>query len=224
MERIKGSWLDEERFGSEVFNNLIEILKKLHIKRKKVEQHRNEIDRLDQYENIITTFQRRNPLISQKRILKHLMALKKYYINNKEIFNVPLSLTHGDLWLDNILVDKKKINIIDWLEAKEQDYCLDIAQFRIGVLDELFDKRASGELFLKAIETYSDAFEDKTLPRRIQFHLPMMYLEEAFYLPYEHFDWKIKSEEDLEKFRKRVIDYFEKSEISLMDGELCAWK
>jgi hypothetical protein len=109
-------------------------------------------------------------------------------------------------------VNDDGISIVDWLEASEGDYCRDLAQFKIGVLDEILDAQKSHQFFEEMLKFYEDQFDDSSLYDRMRFYLPLMFLEESFYLPFEHFHWKIKYDEDASSFKKRFYDYFTKSE------------
>ncbi|UCC33843.1 MAG: hypothetical protein JSW53_02235, partial [Candidatus Bathyarchaeota archaeon] len=104
------------------------------------------------------------------------------------------------------------VSIVDWLEASEGDYCRDLAQFKIGVLDEILDTQRSQQFFEQMLKLYEEQFDDTSLHDRMRFYLPLMFLEESFYLPFEYFHWKIKYDEDARSFEKRFIDYFRKSE------------
>ena len=156
-------------------------------------------------------FLKEDEIIEQERVSKHLDILSAYYVE-KKIFNFRKTIIHGDLWWDNILVSNGKIRIVDWLESSEQDYCQDIAQLRIGTLNEIFDTSKSEYFFKKIVNTYKKEFEDETIFDRIRYYVPLLYLEEAFYIPFKFFPWEIKYRENAENFKKRFIDYFEKSE------------
>jgi thiamine kinase-like enzyme len=121
---------------------------------------------------------------------------------------------HGDLWWDNILVSDGRIKIVDWLELNERDYCCDLAQLKLGALDELLDARESQYYFGRILNAYEEEFEDDSIRERMRYYLPLMYLEESFYLPFEHFPWEIKYRENAESFENRLVDYFAKSESS----------
>jgi hypothetical protein len=100
------------------------------------------------------------------------------------------------------------------LESSEQDYCHDLAQLKIGTLNAVLDITESQRFFEKILNTYTETFEDETIFERVRFYLPLLYLEEAFYIPFKFFPWEIKYKEASETFRKRFIDYYNKSECA----------
>ena len=88
----------------------------------------------------------------------------------------------------------------------------------MGTLNEILGTSKSECFFTKLVDAYQVAFKDETLLDRIRYYVPLLYLEEAFYLPFNFFPWEIKYEEDAQDFKKRFIDYFEKSERYFRDG------
>jgi len=217
MENVKGIHLNKKVFDEQVFEELINVLKRLHNTRTCNIQAINEIKRIDNCRKTIMQFLKEDEIIAQERASKHLETLSKYYFE-KKIFKFRKTIIHGDLWWDNILVDNGKIRIVDWLESSEQDYCQDIAQLRIGVLSEILDTPKIEYFFKKIVNAYKKEFKDETIFDRIRYYVPLMYLEEAFYLPFKFFPWEIKYRENAENFKKRFIDYFEKSEFYFRYG------
>lgn len=215
MERVLGVPLSKEVFNEQVFEELINVLKKLHLTRTNNKREINEIKRIDNCKKVIQHFLKEENIeeISRERITKHLDALKNYYNDKKDKFRIQKTMIHGDLWWDNILVNNGKIKIIDWLESSEQDYCRDLAQLNIGTLNEVLDTNESQYFFQKILNVYKEEFSDKTIFERIRFYVPLMYLEESFYLPFKFFPWEIKYKENAKNFRKRFIDYYKKSEL-----------
>jgi len=212
MENAKGIPINEKNLDEKVYENLISVLKRLHSTRTGKINISNEKKRIDECRNTIIEFLKNEDIIAKKRVIKHLDTLREYYFE-KTIFNFQKTIIHGDLWWDNILVDSGKIRIIDWLESSEQDYCRDLAQLQIGVLNELFDSEKSQYFFKKILNTYKREFNDEKIFERIRYYLSVMYLEEAFYLPFKFFNWEIKYRENGETFKNRVIEYFQKSEF-----------
>jgi thiamine kinase-like enzyme len=214
MERILGVPFSKDVFNEQAFEELIKVLKRLHLTRTNDKREIDEIKRIDNCKKVILHFLKEDiELISQERITKHLDTLKKYYNDKKEKFRIKKTMIHGDLWWDNILVNNRKIKIIDWLESSEQDYCRDLAQLKIGTLDEVLDNNESQYFFQKILNVYKEEFSDETIFERIRFYVPLMYLEESFYLPFKFFPWEIKYRENARNFRKRFIDYYKKSEL-----------
>jgi thiamine kinase-like enzyme len=215
MERVLGVPLSKEVFNEQVFEELINVLKKLHLTRTNNKREINEIKRIDNCKKVIQHFLKEKNIeeISRERITKHLDALKNYYNDKKDKFRIQKTMIHGDLWWDNILVNNGKIKIIDWLESSEQDYCRDLAQLNIGTLNEVLDTNESQYFFQKILNVYKEEFSDKTIFERIRFYVSLMYLEESFYLPFKFFPWEIKYKENAKNFRKRFIDYYKKSEL-----------
>ncbi len=213
MDKASGIHLTKDIFNEQVFEELINVLKKLHSSRVNSRPNINEIEKIDNYKKLILQFLKKEEIISQERFSNHLEALRDYYLEKNEIFNQK-TIIHGDLWWDNILVDNDQIKIVDWLESSEQDYCRDLAQLKIGTLNELLDINESQRFFEKILNAYTDKFEDETIFERVRYYLPLLYLEEAFYIPFKFFHWKTMYEENAETFRKRFIDYYKKSELS----------
>jgi len=213
MEKAFGSHLTKDIFNEQVFEELINVLKKLHSSKVNSRPNIDEIERIDNYRKLILQFLKKEEIISQERFSNHLEALRDYYLEKNKLFNQK-TIIHGDLWWDNILVDKGQIKIVDWLESSEQDYCRDLAQLKIGILNELLDINESQRFFEKILNAYKDKFEDETIFERVRYYLPLLYLEEAFYIPFKFFHWKTMYEENAETFRKRFIDYYKKSELS----------
>jgi len=211
MEKAFGIPLNKEVFNEQVFEELVNVLKRLHGSRVNSEPDIDEIERIDNCRKLILQFLKEDEIISQERFSNHLDALRDYYLEKKEIFNQK-TMIHGDLWWDNILVDNGRIKIIDWLESSEQDYCHDLAQLKIGTLNEILDINESQRFFEKILNAYKEKFEDETIFERVQYYLSLLYIEESFYIPFKFFPWKIKYEEDADNFRKRFIGYYKKSE------------
>ena len=215
MEKANGEPLNGTTFDQLVFEELVNVLKRLHSTRTKRERKTCELGRLGSCRSEIMRFLKRKEVIPKKRVSKHLDALERYYNQKKDIFTGSRTLIHGDLWWDNILVDKDRITIVDWLESHEQNYCRDLAQLKIGTLDEIMNTQESKRFFDQVLEVYEEEFEDEYLRGKMQYYLPMMYLEESFYVPFKHFPWEIKYEENAEEFEDRFLTYFEESEKAL---------
>lgn len=213
MEKAFGIHLTKDIFNEQIFEELINVLKKLHSSKVNSRPNIDEIERIDNYRKLILQFLKKEEIISQERFSNHLEALRDYYLEKNKLFNQK-TIIHGDLWWDNILVDNGRIKIVDWLESSEQDYCRDLAQLKIGTLNELLDINESQRFFEKILNAYTDKFEDETIFERVRYYLPLLYLEEAFYIPFKFFHWKTMYEENAETFRKRFIDYYKKSELS----------
>jgi thiamine kinase-like enzyme len=211
MENERGVHLNKNVFNEQAFEELINVLKRLHKTRIFNRKVINERKRIDTCRETIIQFLKEDEIIPLERVSKHIDMLSAY-CDEKKIFDFPKTVIHGDLWWDNILVDNGKIIIVDWLESSEQDYCQDLAQLRIGTLKEIFDTSKSEYFFKKIVNSYQKEFEDETIFDRIRYYVPLLYLEEAFFLPFKFFPWEIKYKENAEDFKKRFIDYFEKSE------------
>jgi len=212
MEKVEGVPLNREVFNPQVLEELTDVLKRLHSTSTNSGEEVNEIERINNCRRVIMQFLDENKPIAKERVAKHLDVLEDYYYEKRDAFRNRGTLIHGDLWWDNILVDNDKIRIVDWLESSEQDYCRDLAQLKIGTFDEILDAHKSQHIFETVLDAYKEEFEDESIHDRMQYYLPMIYLEESFYLPFKHFQWEIKYKEDAEGFKKRFIDYFEKSE------------
>jgi aminoglycoside phosphotransferase len=212
MKRALGVPLSKDVFDEHVFEVLVAILRQLHSTQAPVKPTTNEIERLDTCSRTMIQFLKENEVIPRNRVISHLSALREYYIKNQPIFNLQHTIIHGDLWWDNILVDNGNVTIVDWLDSSEQDYCRDLAQFKIGTLNEILNPKESQIFFEKIVKTYVKSFNDDTINERLRYYLPLMYLEEAFYLPFKFFPWEMKYNEDNQNFEKRLLDYYDRSE------------
>ena len=216
MERVVGVHLSKEIFNDRVFEKLMCVLKRLHKPVTNSSSENTELKRLDNCRRLIMNFLKEKQSIDQLEASKHLDALKNYYSTKKNIFRTPKKvMIHGDLWWDNILVNNGEIKIVDWMESSEHDYCRDLAQFKIGVLDELVDVNQTKYYLEEILDSYKEEFQDESIYERMKFYTPLMYLEESFYLPFKYFHWQIKYNEDPKSFEKRFVDYFRKSEMFL---------
>jgi thiamine kinase-like enzyme len=216
MERVVGVPLSKEVFNHQVFQKLTYVLKSLHNSVTNSSSEKTELKRLDDCRRLIMNFLEENQSIDQLEASRHLDALENYYSTKKNIFRTPKKvMIHGDLWWDNILVNDGEIKILDWMESSEHDYCRDLAQLKIGVLDELVDVNQTKYHLEEILDSYKEEFQDESIHERMKFYTPLMYLEESFYLPFKYFHWKIKYYEDPKSFEKRFVDYFRKSEMFL---------
>ncbi len=212
MEKAGGEPLAESNFSPEVFGRITGLLTRLHKGGLKKTTSINQADRIENCRRVMTRFLAANELIPRSRIENHLKNLTLYFQEKQALFKGRETLVHGDIWWDNILVNSDGIKIIDWLEAGEHDYGRDLAQFKLGALDEILDENQSRFFFFRLLDIYREEFQDDFIDERMRFFLPLMYLEEAFYLPFKYFPWEIKYDQDAEYFEKRFVDFFEKSE------------
>jgi aminoglycoside phosphotransferase len=225
MERVTGVPLHRESFGQLVFDELTNVLKRLHNSEIRNPQEANEMERIDNCREAAMGFLNENEVLAKERVARHIDQLEQYYLREKDAFEYKAQVIHGDLWWDNILVDDGKTKLVDWLESSEQDYCRDLAQLKIGTLDEVLDAPASQSCFQEILNTYRVEFEDTSIYERMRYYLSLMYLEESFYLPFEFFPWEIMYQENAEAFEKRFVDYFTESEQSFRaDSELVGRK
>ena len=214
MEKVVGVPLSKEVFNNQVFEKLMCVLKRLHNSETNSSSENTELKRLNNCRRLIMNFLKENQSLDHLETSKHLDALENYYYTKKNIFRITKKvMIHGDLWWDNILVNNGEIKIIDWLESSEHDYCRDLAQFKIGVLDELVDVNQTKYYLEEIIDLYKEKFKDESIYERMKFYTSLMYLEESFYLPFKYFPWKIKYNENPKSFEKRFVDYFRKSEM-----------
>jgi fructosamine-3-kinase len=217
MKRAFGVPLSKNVFNDRVFEALVAILTQLHSTQVLNEFPSNEIMRIEKCRRTMTHFLKKTEIIPQKRVIDHLSALREYYIQNQVKFNRQKTVIHGDLWWDNLLVDDENVMMIDWLDSDEQDYCRDLAQFKIGTLNEVLNPTDSQTYFEKTLKIYGEIFDDDTIIERMHYHLPLMYLEEAFYLPFKFFPWEIKYQENENDFENRFLDYYDRSERSFVN-------
>jgi len=212
MERVFGVPLTRDVFNDRVFDEVVAVLKQLHRTDAPTRPPLDARARLVHCREVLLQFLQEDAVLAPERVADHFDALQRYYLEREEIFQRPRTIVHGDLWWDNILVDDGRIRLIDWLESSEQEYCRDLAQFKIGVLNEVVDAPVSQRFFEQLVNAYREAFDDATIFQRIRYYLPVMFLEETMYLPFTFFPWEIKYREDPDAFRRRFIDYYERSE------------
>jgi aminoglycoside phosphotransferase (APT) family kinase protein len=212
MDRVFGVPLTRDVFTGRVFDELVTVLKQLHRTDAPMSPPLDAHARLLHCREAFLQFLQDDAVLPPERVANHFDALQQYYVEREAIFQRPRTIVHGDLWWDNILVDDGRIRLIDWLESSEQEYCRDLAQFKIGVLNEVVDTPASQRFFEQLVNAYREAFNDATITQRIRYYLPVLFLEEALYLPFTFFPWEIKYREDADAFRRRFIDYYERSE------------
>ena len=213
MEGADGVPLTTEVFSAQVIEALTDVLKRLHsTPATNSKRETNEVERIGNCREVITRFLKEANIVPKERVLKHLDNLEDYYFGKIDASKTRETLVHGDLWWDNILVNNGKVKIVDWLESSEQDYCRDLAQLKIGTLDEILDAQKSRYYFKKVLDVYREDLGDESVYDKIRYYLPMMYLEESFYLPFKHFRWQIMYREDPQSFKKRFVEYLEKSE------------
>jgi thiamine kinase-like enzyme len=211
MEKCEGEPLSKDNFSPQIYEKLIRILLKLHKTEPDSLGEMKEIERIEKCREVMNRFLQVNHVIPMPKVNRLLDELKKYFLEKRDIFEIRNTLIHGDLWWDNILVNGNDITIIDWLEASRRDYCRDLSQLKLGTLDEILDERQSDIYFNKIIRAYGEEFNDNTVDLRLRYYLPMMYLEESFYLPFDYFPWELKYREDSDSFNSRLLHYFEKS-------------
>jgi aminoglycoside phosphotransferase (APT) family kinase protein len=214
MEKAEGEFLAQSNFGPEVFDRLTSVLVSLHKGGLKELASVNQAERIENCRRVMTRFLAVSELIPRARLDKHLDNLSAYIHAKKELFRTRETLVHGDIWWDNILVSDSRIMIIDWLEAGEHDYGRDLAQFKLGALDEILDKDQSQSYFQRLLDLYREELHDDDIYDRMRFFLPLMCLEEAFYLPFDYFPWELKYDQDPDYFEERFKEYFAQSESS----------
>ncbi len=212
MERVSGVPLTRDVFNSHVFDELVKVLKRLHHTEAHMSSTLDTRVRLVRCREVLLQFLKNDAVLAREQVTNHFNAMQRYYMEREDLFQRPQTIVHGDLWWDNILVDGGRIRLIDWLESREQEYCRDLAQFKIGVLNEVLDPSVSQRFFEKIVSAYKDEFEDNTIFERLRYYLPALFLEEAFYLPFTFFPWEIKYRENPDSFRRRFVDYYERSE------------
>jgi aminoglycoside phosphotransferase len=217
MKRALGVPLNNKDFNDDVFNALVAILKQLHSTQVNTNSTPTYITRIVSCRKSMIRFLNEQEIIPKQRLLNHLSALQEYYIQNQEAFYRQHTIVHGDLWWDNILIDNGNVTIVDWLDSDKQDYCRDLAQLKIGTLNELLNPIESHTYFKKLLKIYQTTFNDDMIVERMRFHLPLMYLEEAFYLPFTFFPWEMKYQENKTEFKNRFLDHYDRSERSFVN-------
>lgn len=212
MDRARGVPLSKDVFNDRIFIELVAILQRLHSTHVPIPPTWSELERINTCRRTILRFLKDDEVIPRMRALNHLSALRDYYIEKQRLFTRRKTIIHGDLWWDNILVDNGHVTLVDWLDSSEQNYCRDLAQFKIGTLNEMLNPTESQILFEQMMQMYAQELNDDTIMERMRYHLPLLYLEEALYLPFKFFPWELKYIDDARSFRKRFLDYYHRSE------------
>jgi hypothetical protein len=71
------------------------------------------------------------PEIGSQRISDAIDAGKAYAKSHAKAFRVSRSRTHNDLWWANVIVAQEDVYLIDWENLGRDDYCRDLAFFRL---------------------------------------------------------------------------------------------
>jgi hypothetical protein len=104
-----------------------------------------------------------------------------YLAGNPTFLAVPTVQVHGDPWWANIIVAAEEVYLVDWENSKLDDYCEDLAKFRV-LMDYVrheepmtfWDSEADRVLanpFMEIIlKRYEAAFNDPSLRQRFAFY------------------------------------------------------
>ena len=121
------------------------------------------------------------PAIGSARIEEVIDAGLEYLDRHADKFRIRKSRTHNDLWWANLIVAEEDVYLIDWENLGYDDYCRDLAFFRIMAYYErsvapvtMWDAEPDDALldaFLKPIlDLYPEAFNDDFFWERYGFY------------------------------------------------------
>jgi len=121
------------------------------------------------------------PAIGEARIDEIIQAGLDYLERHSAKFRVRRSRTHGDLWWANVIVAEEDVYLVDWENLGRDDYCRDLAFFRIMAYYErsvapvtMWDGEpddAELDAFYKPIlDRYPETFDDQFFWQRYGFY------------------------------------------------------
>lgn len=91
------------------------------------------------------------------------------------LFSRPPRLVHGDLWPENLLIDRSRCWLVDWIDLGLSDYALDLANLNL-MLDWLWPTWRAHRAFERVLRLYTATFDDRTLVERMRVYLPLVSL------------------------------------------------
>lgn len=121
------------------------------------------------------------PAIGSARIEEVIDAALDYLDRHADRFRIRRTRTHNDLWWANVIVAEEDVYLIDWENLGYDDYCRDLAFFRIMTYYERSvapvtmwedePDEAAFDAFLKPIlDRYPDHFDDDFFWQRYGFY------------------------------------------------------
>jgi thiamine kinase-like enzyme len=121
------------------------------------------------------------PSIGESRIDEAIQNALDYLDRHAKQFRVRRSRTHNDLWWANVIVAEEDVYLIDWENLGRDDYCRDLAFFRIMTYYErsiapvtMWDSEPDDaviDAFLKPIlDRYPEQFDDEFFWQRYGFY------------------------------------------------------
>jgi thiamine kinase-like enzyme len=117
------------------------------------------------------------PELGSHRIEDIVDSAISYVERHADMFRVKRVRTHNDLWWANVIVAEEDVYLIDWENLGRDDYCRDLAFFRLMVYyertaapvsmwDEEPDNLALETFWTSVLERYPEAFNDETFWQR----------------------------------------------------------
>lgn len=117
------------------------------------------------------------PELGSARIESVLNSAKSYVERNADMFRVRRARTHNDLWWANVIVAEEDVYLIDWENLGRDDYCKDLAFFRlmtyyertaapVSMWDDEPDHAAMDAFLRPILERYPTEFDDDTFWQR----------------------------------------------------------
>jgi hypothetical protein len=121
------------------------------------------------------------PELGATRIAGCIAAGRAYLDRHSEMFRVRKSRTHNDLWWANVIVAEEDVYLIDWENLGRDDYCRDLAFFRVmssyertispvSMWDTEPDQLAIDSFLSPILERYPAEFTDVTFWQRYGFY------------------------------------------------------
>ncbi|HSX01371.1 MAG TPA: phosphotransferase [Candidatus Saccharimonas sp.] len=112
------------------------------------------------------------PELGRARVAAAIDSGIAYTHRHAKQLRVPKSRTHNDLWWANVIVAEEDVYLIDWENLGRDDYCKDLAFFRImtnyertaapvSMWDEDVDNNLIDTFMDPILERYENTFEDE---------------------------------------------------------------
>jgi hypothetical protein len=117
------------------------------------------------------------PELGSQRIADLIDTAVDYVNRHPKIFRRHRSRTHNDLWWANVIVAQEDVYLIDWENLGRDDYCRDLAFFRlmtyyersaspVSMWDTQPDEVAIETFMQDILKRYPDEFEDESFYQR----------------------------------------------------------
>jgi Ser/Thr protein kinase RdoA (MazF antagonist) len=188
LTRVPGSHLTRHTFSLDVWNDLKELICRVHLMpagRVEPRAANRPVHEPGSFAGVVEALQGFFQLLSVPlnvdRVRRLLDDMSEYLVKHALRFQVADRLVHGDLKLENIVVDGSRAGLVDWVECDRGDYAYDLAMLKYS-LDSTVPRMSSELLKQQAIE-YRSRFGDETLELRLRFFMALPGLVAALSFP-----------------------------------------